>query len=207
MRYNPETHHRKSIRLKGYDYSREGAYFITICCHNRRCLFGEIHNGKMHLNKFGKIAETEWLKTGEIRYNVELDAYAIMPNHVHGIIHITDVVVGAHCIVGSHCIVGAHCNVPLRQDNAQRNISPQTERFGKSTHNSIPTIVKLFKSTVTKQINQLRYTPGLSVWQRNYYEHVIRDDELYKIRHYIFTNSLQWQYDNENPKNLKVVKK
>ena len=194
MRYNPDKHHRQSIRLKGYDYSQEGAYLITICCYNRRCLFGEIYRGKMYLNGYGKIVETEWLKTGKIRHNVELDEYVIMPNHVHGIIYITDV-------------VGAHCNVPL-QGHAQRNISAQTERFGKSTHNSIPTIIKLFKSTVTKQINQLRSTPGLSVWQRNYYEHIIRNEqELHKIRHYIFTNPLQWQNDNENPNNLKAVRK
>jgi putative transposase len=177
MKYNPESHHRRSTRLKGFDYSQPGAYFITICTVQHECIFGEINRNKMVLNEFGKIAETEWLKTPRLRDNVKLDEYIIMPNHMHGIIRITDV------------CVGAHCNVPLQQ---QRHCY-QTEQFGKSTRNSIPTIIKLFKSTVTRQINQLRNTPGMPVWQRNYFDHVIRNEqELYRIRQYIRNNPVNW---------------
>ncbi|HAY70319.1 MAG TPA: hypothetical protein DCX89_00365, partial [Saprospirales bacterium] len=86
MTYDPTKHHRRSIRLKGYDYSRAGLYFITICTQNRACLFGEIKNGEMILNQYGQIAANEWMKTTEIRSNVELGELIIMPNHIHGII-------------------------------------------------------------------------------------------------------------------------
>ena len=89
-RYNPDFHHRRSIRLKGYDYSLEGLYFITICCQNRICRFGTIENGKMILNEYGIIAHNEWVNTPKIRPNVELGEFIIMPNHIHGIIAITD---------------------------------------------------------------------------------------------------------------------
>jgi REP element-mobilizing transposase RayT len=172
--------HRRSIRLPEYDYSQVGAYFVTICTYNRECLFGNIEDGKLILNEYGKIVCVEWIKTGEIRFNVQLDEYVIMPNHIHGII----------------AIVGAHCNVPLQ---------PQIERFGQSTRNSIPTIIKLFKSTTTKQINQIRNTPSIPVWQRNYYEHVIRDDkDLCRIREYIQNNSLQWDMDENNPGRIMI---
>ena len=177
MKYNPEKHHRRSIRLKGFDYSQPGIYFVTICTYGHTCIFGEINGYKTVLNEFGKIAKTEWLKTSSVRNNIKLDEYIIMPNHMHGIIRITD-----------GC-VGAHCNVPLQRGN----VRPQTEQFGKSTRNSIPTIVKLFKSTVTRQINQLRNTPGFPVWQRNYFDHVIRNEqELYRIRQYIRNNPVNW---------------
>ena len=95
-------HHRRSIRLKGYDYSQPGRYFITICTYQRICLFGEIVNDKMILNSFVKIVDEEWQRTARIRPNIECDAYIIMPNHMHGIIIIHDTP------------VGAHCNMPLR---------------------------------------------------------------------------------------------
>lgn len=90
MKYDPEQHHRRSIRLKEYDYSQSGAYFITICTYNRKCSFGEIVNGEMQLNEWGTILENELLKTSELRPNVLLDEYVVMPNHFHGIIVIMD---------------------------------------------------------------------------------------------------------------------
>jgi len=90
-KYNPNIHHRRSIRLKGYDYAQAGLYFITICCQDRACLFGEIQNGEMVLNEYGTIAHNEWIKTHEIRTNVELGEFVIMPNHIHGIIKIMDI--------------------------------------------------------------------------------------------------------------------
>src|SRR5690554_524293 len=88
MKYNPEKHHRCSIRLKGYDYSQPGLYFITLCVQNRHCLFGEIENGERICNEYGKIATTEWINTESIRDNIRLHEYIIMPNHIHGIIEI-----------------------------------------------------------------------------------------------------------------------
>lgn len=89
MKYNPDIHHRRSVRLKDYDYSQEGAYFITVLTRNRECLFGRIKKGKMILNKYGMIAKDEWLKTQKMRRSIHLDEFVIMPNHMHGIIEIT----------------------------------------------------------------------------------------------------------------------
>uniref|UniRef100_A0A7C4RTW2 Transposase n=1 Tax=Desulfatirhabdium butyrativorans TaxID=340467 RepID=A0A7C4RTW2_9BACT len=169
-----EKYHRRSIRLAGYDYSRAGAYFITVCTHDRICLFGDIMDGEMRLNDIGRIVHDEWLHTADIRPNVELDAFVVMPNHFHGII------------------------VLHGRGTLQR--APTVEQFGKPTSNTIPTIVRLFKSAVTKRINEMRGSPGVPIWQRNYYEHVIRKDEsLNRIREYIMTNPIHWDDDEENP--------
>ena len=196
MPYDPEIHHRRSIRLKGYDYSQAGAYFITICTHNREFLFGEIIDGQMHLNEIGKIVESEWLKTSDIRDEVELDAFVVMPNHVHGIIVITgnsspSEPVGAH---------GRAPNVDMMADDlgvaaVRADGRPPLRRQPKS----IGSIMAGFKSTVTKQINEIRQTPGAPVWQRNYYEHIIRNEKaLQRIQRYIIENPQQWVYDQEN---------
>ncbi|MBN2425140.1 MAG: transposase [Calditrichaceae bacterium] len=183
MKYNLDKHHRRSIRLKGYDYSQPGWYFITICVQNREMLFGDMVDGKIILNDAGELVKNEWIKTDSIRENINIDYYVIMPNHMHGIIQIIEM----------PDIVGAHGYVPLQQRNMPQR---QTEQFGKSTQNSIPTIIKLFKSTTTKQINRLQNTPGLKIWQRNYYEHIIRNElELNRIRQYIIENPLKWKND------------
>ncbi len=179
MKPESATYHRRSIRLKGYDYSSAGANFVTICTQNRECLFGQVVGEKIHISEIGAIVQAEWIRTPEIRNNVLIDEFIIMPNHLHGILFLRE-----------WDDVGAHCNVPLPD-------TPQTEQFGKSTVNSIPTIIKLFKSTVTKQINELRGTPGKPIWQRNYFERVIRDDEeLNRIREYIIYNPLKWADDS-----------
>ena len=90
------NYHRKSIRLKDYDYSQAGAYFVTICTNDKGCAFGEINDGEMHLNDIGKIVESEWMKTGEIRKNVLIDEFFVMPNHLHGIIIIIEIDNGRH---------------------------------------------------------------------------------------------------------------
>ena len=178
-RYNPEIHHRRSIRLQGYDYSQVGLYFITICTFEKQHLFGKITNGKMILNAFGNIAQNEWVKTTEIRQNIDMLEYIIMPNHMHGIILINDNDDGRGTV-----------------HRAPTYRAPTVERFGKPTSNTIPTIVRGYKSTVTKQINMLRQTPGAPVWQRNYYEHIIRDEKSYfEIAEYIRYNPLKWRDD------------
>ncbi len=178
MKGPTQSQKRRSIRLRDYDYAQSGAYFITVCAHQRQCLFGEIVDGKMQINPFGEIVKEEWFKTAVIRPNVTLfdDEFVIMPNHIHGIIWIVDDV------------------------GARRRRAPTLERFGKPVSGSIPTIVRAFKSAVTRRINALRGTPGAPVWQRNYYEHVIRNEPaLHHIREYIATNPARWAVDRENP--------
>ncbi len=173
---NSNPFHRHSLRLKKYSYSMPGAYFITICTYRKENILGQIIDGKIKLNVLGKITVREWLKTFQIRKNIQLDEYVIMPNHFHGIIILTD------------------C-----KDTMNRALA--NESFGKPIPGSIPTIVRMFKSAVTREIKRLDYPFFYSIWQRNYYEHIIRNEnELDCIRKYIQENPLRWQYDKENQK-------
>ncbi len=179
MTYDPDKHHRRSIRLKGYDYTHVGAYFVTLCTQNHECLFGEVVDGEMQLNAYGRIVQACWDEIPIHFPNVELDAFVIMPNHIHGIIVLAE----------RPNIVGARHAVPLRN----------VERFGDPIQGSMPTIIRSFKSAATKRINEMRSAPGTPVWQRNYYEHIIRDEEtLNLIRQYIVDNPLNWALDREN---------
>ena len=166
MNVGSRIHRRKTMRLQEYDSSQAGGYFITICTHEKECLFGEVVDGEVQLNEIGRIVKSEWLKTEEIRDNVSTDEFVIMPNHVHGILFIDE----------------------------------PAERFGQPTSNLIPTINRSFKAAIIKQINELRNTPVVPVWQRSFYDRIVRnDDELNKIREYILNNPLKWQLDTENP--------
>ena len=169
---------RRSIRLKDYDYSPEGAYFVTICTHRHNCLFGEIVDSAMMLNAFGEIVHDEWIRTAIARPNVTIDTFIVMPNHLHGII-----------IINEYNI--------RRGDLAGRPYTPIPHG---PPSNSISAMVGQFKSLATKHINALRGTPGTRVWQRNYYEHVIRnEDDLNEIRQYILDNPVKWDMDENNP--------
>jgi len=174
---------RHTIRLADYDYSCEGLYFITICCKDKVCHFGEIVNGEMILNDAGKIAKEEWLRTSELRNNIELREFIFMPNHMHGIIEITDV--GANCI-RPQTILGV-CDTPLQEEY---------NKF-RSPSNTIGSIIRGYKSAVAKQINKLYKVSGTnSIWQRNYYEHIIRNDQSYQqITEYIINNPFNWEHD------------
>jgi len=177
-------HNRRSIRLKGYDYAQAGAYFVTICTQNRECLFGDVVDGKMALNDGGRIVANEWERTAAIRREIELNKWVVMPNHLHGIIVIAD-------------NVGAHGRAPL-PDDAPCNV-PTSTVFTRPPK-SLGSLIAGFKSAVTKRINELRKTPGALIWQRNYYEHIIRDERsLNRIREYIANNPAQWDTDRENP--------
>ncbi len=190
MRFDPDVHHRRSIRLRDYDYSTAGAYFVTICTFERECLLGDVVNGEMRLNGMGQIVQDEWLRTAEMRNNIVLDEFIVMPNHFHGIIHIRDTV-GAHCMRPDHNertdVNRAHVGAPLRRRKS----------------GSIGSIVAGFKSAVTKRINQLRDNLNAPVWQRNYYERVIRDDhELQTVQQYVVDNPVKWQEDENHPSRL-----
>jgi putative transposase len=179
MKCDPDKHHRRSIRLKDYDYSQSGAYVVTICTHDKQFLFGQIVDGNMILNELGKIIHDEWVKTEQIRENVKIDEYIIMPNHLHGIIVIP-------------------CN---RRDVLQY---VPTNQF-RSPSGNIGSIIRGFKSASTKRINEMRETPKMPLWQSNYYEHVVRnDDDLNDIREYIINNPLKWDLDRENIVNIKT---
>ncbi len=191
MALDSGKHHRRSVRLKNYDYSQVGAYFVTITVHQRISLFGEITNGKISLNAYGKIVQSCWEQIPNHFKLVESIAYVVMPNHIHGIIIITDRIGAQHSGVGN--IVRARHAVPLRN---------KFETFAQPVTGSLPTIIRSFKSAVTKRINLLRDTPAATVWQRNYYEHVIRSyAELNRIKEYINNNPAKWAFDKENPDN------
>jgi REP element-mobilizing transposase RayT len=175
MTFNPEIHHRRSIRLKDYDYSQAGAYFVTICTWQFECLFGDIVEGGMRLNELGRVVLAEWNRTTEIRKEIELDVAVVMPNHFHGII----------CIVDDRTTVGATGRSPLPPGPRPR---------------SLGAFVGGFKAATTKQINIIRDNPGCPVWQRNYYERVIRNEtELERAREYIINNPQKWALDKDNP--------
>jgi putative transposase len=197
--YNNFTgyHNRKSIRLQEYDYSRHGYYFVTICIDNpKQQIFGNILNGKMNENEFGKIVRDEWNKTAIIRQYVKLDEFIIMPNHIHGIIQLN----GCR---GTACRAHDATETDPGTDMARR--APTTEKieqFGKPTVGTIPTIIRSFKSAASKNIHQ---NDKSFKWQRSYYEHVIRDAKsLYLIRKYIRENPLQWNIDCENHINYEL---
>jgi REP element-mobilizing transposase RayT len=192
MKHNPRIHHRRSIRLKNYDYASPGAYFVTIVTHGRQCLFGQIVDGKMQLNECGEIVRDEWLKTEIIRPRVQLDLFVIMPNHIHGIIILNDDGYCMGTLQRAHTITQTQRAPTITQ--TQR--APTFEQFGKPTSDSIPTMIRLFKSATTKRINEYRNTPAVPVWQRNYYEHIIRNETEWKrIRQYIINNPIHWKND------------
>ena len=190
MKYDPNVLRRRSIRLKDYDYSQQGAYFITMCIHGRECILGDIVDGNSRLNQFGNFVKEEWLRTEQIRPEITMDEFQIMPNHMHGIIVINPV--GATRRV----VQKYRATHPKQGDPPGRPYGPAARSIG--------AIVGQFKSIVTKRINLLRKTPLTPIWQRNYYEHVIRDEEnLNRIRQYIIDNPVKWDEDEENPQNWK----
>ena len=236
--YNPKTHHRKSIRLKEYDYSNGGWYYVTICTNNREHLFGTVVNNKVELNDYGKIVQAEWLKTKEIRKNIDLDDYVIMPNHFHGIIIIkyneNDLKNKSNNNVGATRWVAPNeeevapnkaVYIDNPKDNEQENpekqqlikeketnqqllqenrASHRIKEDNRASHrlaptiqpNSLGSIIGQFKSVCTKRIKLMLDYPIKTIWQKNFYEHIIRNEEdLFRIRKYIEQNPVKWQLD------------
>jgi REP element-mobilizing transposase RayT len=175
MPYDPNRHHRRSIRLKGYDYSQAGAYFITLCTQDRACLFGKVVNGEMRLNDAGRMVLAEWNRLPERFPQVVLDAFVVMPNHVHGILVITDPAPTVGATVGATLVVAP----------------------------TVGNIIGAFKSRVTVEYIRGVKTSGWPpfrgrLWQRNYYEHIIRNERaLNAIRQYIMENPRRWHRDRE----------
>lgn len=238
--YNPDIHHRRSIRLKGYDYASEGLYFVTICTQNRDCLFGKIINNEMILNDAGRMVEKWYHKTQEKFPDIVCHEMIIMPNHFHCIWENVGSSVGADPCVrplsndarpidnndgriinenvhimddrhaekgaqinneGAHAVaplqmddtnLGAHAGAPLRMDDTD---------LGEHTGSPLSSVVQWFKTMSTNEyirgVKQLGWTPfDRKLWQRNYYEHIIRDDaSLQNIAYYIVNNAAHWQED------------
>ncbi len=181
MPFNPDIHHRRSIRLRNYDYTRAGAYFMTMCTWQRECLFGDIVEGEMVLNELGSMAGSTWSELSNHYRHVEIDAFVIMPNHVHGIIVFSDEQADEAGLNR-----GRVANPPLQ---------------GEKRH-GLPEIVRGFKTFSSRRINAMRHNHGCPVWQRNYYERIIRNEyELTRARSYIINNPLKWEHDKENPIN------
>ena len=275
MKFDPERRRRRSIRLRGYDYTQTGAYFVTICTHGRACLFGKIVDREMQPNAYGEMVREQWFRSAELRRDIRLypDEFVVMPNHIHGIIRIRDVgrtdtdgvdvdgmdtgvgaqrrcaptndtgdVDGANDANGVNTNVGAQRRCAPTDDTgdidgvdgandandadtdvgAQRRCAPTGAPTGAPTDDtgntdnigntagatpipvapgSLAAVVRAFKSAVTKHINLRRGTPGGRVWQRNYHEHIIRNEaSLQRIRDYIAANPARWTDDREHPR-------
>ncbi|MFA9214882.1 MAG: transposase [Candidatus Methylacidiphilales bacterium] len=219
--YNPNIHHRKSIRLKGYDYSRKGLYFVTICCKNRACLFGKIENGKMFLNESGIMIE-KWYFELENKYpDIKCHEMIVMPNHIHFIIENT----------GDIATVRANLGVRPDEEDVRANLGVRPDDIGQ-THRSAPTtaptiapttattdeqqifgehigsplhrVIQWFKTMTTNEyirgVKNLGWEPFYKkLWQRNYWEHIIRNENSYQnISNYIISNPSKWKEDKLN---------
>jgi REP element-mobilizing transposase RayT len=162
---------RKSLRLQNWDYRSSGWYYVTICTKNREKIFGQVKNGEMMLSQCGEIVREEWIASETLRKEIYLDEFVIMPNHFHGIVEI------------------------------RRGVWPYTptKRGFQSPSKDLGSMIRSFKGSVTKRINEHREIQGCPVWQRNYHDHIIRNDEdLHRIRKYIRDNPVNWQEDEYN---------
>jgi putative transposase len=189
MPYNPQIHHRRSIRLKGYDYTQPGAYFFTLTTWQRAALFGEIVNHEMHLNSTGKIIAAEWQRLEQRFPNLQLDSFVVMPNHVHGIIRITEPNT-VRATRPSITRAGQDDDGSPRQEDDYDAASGQAHG---PAAGSLGAILGQFKSRITKRLSL-----AIPVWQRDYYERIIRDEgDWERIRQYIKNNPSQWEQDDE----------
>lgn len=175
MPYNSSLHHRRSIRIPGFDYSQPGLYFITIVTSNRIAFFGKLLNDEFRINGLGAIAREEWFLASTKREYLTLydNEFVVMPNHVHGILHIVNA-------------------------KEVKSRIEHSGRYGSMLPGSVPAIVRAYKSAVTRKIHEIKGENIGPIWQRNYYEHVIRNETEYnQIQKYIQNNPLNWKNDPE----------
>lgn len=214
MYYNPIIHQRRSIRLAGYDYTKEGLYFITLSCQDKVPFFGEIINGKMILNDAGRITQEEWEKTIQIRDNIDLHEFVVMPDHFHAIIEIKfskksaeqgsakaefkspSQTIGA-IIRG---FKGASSNrikkFYFSGSTGELQFAPTSPKLDKTLPKSASTLSKLDKKNdkTSHKMDELQFAPTTKIWQRNYFEHIIRDEQAYlNISNYIKNNPANWR--------------
>jgi len=208
MTYNPQVHHRRSIRLKEYDYTQPGAYFVTICAWHRECLFGDIVDGAVCLNPAGRMVNAQWQRLAHRFPNIRLDAFVIMPNHVHGIIIIDPV--GATRPSPDRTLDGkdpgpdqarvSDDGSPLQPTRNNAGSPQPPVRANGPPSGSLGAMIGQFKSRATRRIWALPGVGQPPVWQRNYYEHIIRNEmEWERIQKYIVENPAMWLKDQLHP--------
>lgn len=209
MSYDPRIHNRKSIRLKDYDYTQPGSYFVNICTANRRCIFGTVKNSEIFLSDIGKIAFNDWLAIPNHYHNVSLDTFQIMPNHTHGIIVINEPPQPLSRDTTQSCpdVRTQNANSEeVRVANEQghdgvmslRNL--KVRKFGQPIRGSLSAIIGAYKAGVTSKVRAARLHNETPLWQGRFYDHIIRDDvDLFMIQQYIRLNLLFWEFDIDNP--------
>jgi REP element-mobilizing transposase RayT len=222
MPYNPDIHHRRSVRLQEYDYSQAGLYFITLCAQNHECVFGNIVNGKMILNEYGKITNDCWLEIPQHYQNIVLHEFVIMPNHIHGILEIA--ANGVECAVGANYYSPFSNNHNISPFSNKQNISSLSEDHnnnileneGETDKKGVDNIIDNKRANNNSPLRQRRprgtsgtigaivrgfkigvsKRTGYSIWQRNYHEHIIRNRNRHSIIvDYINNNPAKWEND------------
>ena len=187
---------RKNLRLQEYDYSQPGAYFVTVVTLERKCLFGEIRDGKIILNPAGRIIKSAWLDLPNHYRFVRLDQFCVMPNHFHGILWIVDDSGRGGSVLGN----GPRPD-PEEAGKALESRNPETRPPVGQKANGLSEVIRAFKSFSARRMNALSRTSGTPIWQRNFYEHVIRDEnDLQNTRRYILENPIVWEMDEERPR-------
>jgi REP element-mobilizing transposase RayT len=207
MPYNPTIHHRRSIRLKGYDYSQSGLYFVTICVQNRECLFGKTADGEMVLDNAGKMIEKWCAELPNKFSDIMLDEFVIMPNHFHAIIINTGIGGGdvwadlRVCPDDANNVCPDESNKHNNNISGERNVSGEHNILGEHAGSPLHRVVQWFKTMTTNEyirgVKTLNWQPfNKKLWQRNYWEHIIRNDESYqRIANYIINNPAHWEDD------------
>lgn len=229
--FDPDCQHRRSLRLQGYDYTQAGAYFVTIVIQDRACLFGDVVDGRMRLNDAGRMVAAEWDALCARFMNIDRDAFVVMPNHIHGVIIITgtiapdgstvgaalvaarsgtcgqttDAIVGAP-LVGARSTTGDIVGPPLvgAQSTGAIGATGATTRAAPTLGKIVGTFKSLTTVTYTRGVKTQRWSPFRGrLWQRNYFEHIVRNEEsLHRIRQYIAHNPARWTDDPENPQGI-----
>jgi len=181
MPYNPHIHHRKSTRLKGYDYTQPGSYFVNICTANRRCIFGNVEDGEVRSSDIGRIVDEDWRAIPNHYGNVTLDAFQIMPNHLHGIIVINESLSDKRGHAGGVSLRNEKNNLNYGRDTTPSCPDDESNdlvkrKFGQPIGGSLSTIIGAYKSGVTIKIRNAGFHDGESIWQSRFYDHIIRGD-------------------------------
>lgn len=190
--YDSHLPHRRSIRLRGYDYTRDGVYFITICTHGKDCVFGEIADGEMRLREWGRVVQIEWRRTATVRPNASLGAFVVMPDHIHGLL----------VLARAEPKPAPESPRPRTGDPSGRPATAPVLQPTGPAAGSLGAIIGQYKSAVTKRIRTLSDAQAGPLWQRGYHDHIVRGDEaLQRIREYVETNPKRWELDSRHPGN------
>lgn len=209
--YDPDRQHRRSLRLKGYDYTQAGAYFVTVVVQGRLPLFGIVVDGQMRLNAAGQMVQRIWNEMPNRFPSIAMDTFIAMPNHIHGIIMVGAPLVGAHLPNDATTTMPESTTEPAAAGTTAGGIRTTTAVENRAPTRGAPTrvglgdVVGAFKSLTTLEyargVRDMNWPPFHGrLWQRNFYEHIVRTDEsMKKIRQYILDNPAQWAFDRENP--------